>query len=311
MYIPPADSNIFSYTDRDYWVTLAHQIARFISKGEVIVVGDMNARTGNLAQNNETNSVHVTINESVTISEQQRNSRDDKINEHGRALHELCQSSSMVILNGHHAGDNPGSFTCVRPQGSSVVDYALVSPPVLDRIGFKVDTLRPVLSDHCPLIVHLPKTLPTEQSNVDDQNTSNMSNLVRGPPVIIWDNDAETKYRDAFLSADIQTSLRSLIQDLASENETSDIYVERLNNILLYTAQKSLVTICPKPSCRPRKRKTNNIVTHVDKRSLDSSPQGGFSKTTLMTQSFVGITSRLLNVLSESFVNKSVSREAK
>lgn len=137
VYIPPADSNILSYTDQDYLVTLEHQIARFISKGEVMVVGDMNARTENLAQNNETNSVHVTINESVTISEPQRNSRDNKINEHGRALYELCQSSSMLIMNGHHAGDNPGSFTCVRPQGSSVVDYALVSPPYSTESGFK------------------------------------------------------------------------------------------------------------------------------------------------------------------------------
>lgn len=59
----------------------------------------------------------------------------------------------MRILNGRTLGDMLGKFTCFTSNGSSVVDYAIVSESVLNSIlYFNVSYFVPTLSDcHCRL----------------------------------------------------------------------------------------------------------------------------------------------------------------
>ena len=139
VYIPPADSSVFSYTDQDYWSSLEEQIAKFSQKGEVLIMGDMNARTANIPD------FHYRIDSTRDDQfsnpirsgdvPQNRQSRDTKHNCQGKLLCNLCKTTTLKILNGRHNGDTLGEYTCIKTQGSSVVDYALATAPLIHQIS--------------------------------------------------------------------------------------------------------------------------------------------------------------------------------
>jgi hypothetical protein len=55
-----------------------------------------------------------------------RSSHDLHIDTRGKELLDMYQ---LRILNGRTFGDSFGAYTCYKPAGCSVVDYAIVSPP--------------------------------------------------------------------------------------------------------------------------------------------------------------------------------------
>lgn len=64
----------------------------------------------------------------------------------------------MRVLNGIVLGDMFGRYTCHTQNGSSTVDYVLVSESIMDQIlYFRVPNCIPTLSDtHCKLEWELP-----------------------------------------------------------------------------------------------------------------------------------------------------------
>ena len=81
-----------------------------------------------------------------------RNSQDEKTNPRGNELPDVCKLNDLLILNGRTTGDLFGSFTSHQWNGSSVVDYALVSNEFSKNIlTFRVGPYLPWLSDHFPL----------------------------------------------------------------------------------------------------------------------------------------------------------------
>ena len=116
---------------------------------EVLLAGDLNARTGNLnfvCQNEDWES-HT---ESNTCSES-RSSKDLVLNERGKRLLDLISCSNLSLLNGCMIGDVIGDFTCLRYNGSSVVDYIATSQNL--RKQKRKFTVMPFtnLSDHRPI----------------------------------------------------------------------------------------------------------------------------------------------------------------
>ena len=86
--------------------------------------------------------------------------QDEKINQNGNDLLELCKSFDLKIVNGRVGDDkNIGNFTCHKPSGKSVVDYAVVSDCLAPHIvNFNVDMFDKSLSDvHCPISLCLTK----------------------------------------------------------------------------------------------------------------------------------------------------------
>ena len=77
-----------------------------------------------------------------------RISKDTHINRNGRALIDFCKETGMRIMNGR-IGDEAsvGNYTYVGRTGSSVVDYVICFPSIINRfISFNV--LEPnILSD--------------------------------------------------------------------------------------------------------------------------------------------------------------------
>ena len=86
-------------------------------------------------------------------TENYRYSQDENTtNSRGRILIDLCTALSLRILNGRVVGDVTGKKTCFKYNGSSVVDYVIISSRIVRYVNyFIVNGLEPHLSDHYSL----------------------------------------------------------------------------------------------------------------------------------------------------------------
>ena len=109
-YIPPETSTYFS---KDLFEELESDIAEFSSKGFIMLLGDLNARTEKLNDfiipddKNFEDSVGL---ENYIIPEK-RNNCDNLVNNHGKTILDICKSHDLHILNGRIRGDSMGNFT--------------------------------------------------------------------------------------------------------------------------------------------------------------------------------------------------------
>jgi hypothetical protein len=122
-----------------HMTALAEGISKYRTKGEVLVLGDLNARTGQEddreGERGEAWGHAPAANEGDIARAGQvgpRKSADlPKPNPHGKRLLQLCRETGMVILNGRLPGDEHGAFT-FQATGQhakrSLVDYFVASP---------------------------------------------------------------------------------------------------------------------------------------------------------------------------------------
>ena len=135
-YIPPKGTTGL-YNSHLYWEVLTEEIAGFRMQGSVMVVGDLNARTGNLPISGG------------------RVSQDRMINDYGKILLEVCAEHDLVILNGLVDSNHSSKFTCVTPRGASVVDYAILDKDASNCVTkFSIGSPT-TISDHATLNVTL------------------------------------------------------------------------------------------------------------------------------------------------------------
>ena len=132
---------------------------------KVILIGDFNARTGNLPDiiSNETDHSCIFICDGGRefiggdLSVPARVNSDKEVNTYGKNLINVCMEFGLCFCNGRSGRDNGlGSFTCITHNGASVVDYVLISYDLFDGISnFEVLAV----SDFS---VHLPLTFKME-----------------------------------------------------------------------------------------------------------------------------------------------------
>jgi hypothetical protein len=100
--------------------------------------GDSKARVGNdndfiSNDSNQFNPSHLNYTgDSANI----RITQNKVIDHRGTELLDLCIGHILRILNGRLARDSIGRFTCFTPNGSSTVDYSIVSESLLSKIHF-------------------------------------------------------------------------------------------------------------------------------------------------------------------------------
>ncbi len=140
----------------DPFQELQCDILKYSSKGNIIFMGDFNARKGNLNDNLENIQLPNCLDdESSNLYDMDEtlppmNFRDFQVNTFGRSLVELCFFNSLCFLNGRKLGDRMGNYTCFTYNGVSVVDYAIVSQKRFDSIKFFEVLPLTLLSNHCP-----------------------------------------------------------------------------------------------------------------------------------------------------------------
>jgi endonuclease/exonuclease/phosphatase family metal-dependent hydrolase len=123
-----------------------------IPSNKIILIGDFNARTGNMEDTllPEKHDTELETTDFFSQIQTKRNNQDKTVNKYGRLLLEYCTATHSYIANGRTIGDFQGKYTCHEARGSSTVDYAIINETLQKCIkSFRV--LPPSLSDHCPI----------------------------------------------------------------------------------------------------------------------------------------------------------------
>ena len=156
-YIPPVGS---PHYDSGIWQRLEERVGEAYAVGEPLIVGDLNARTGDRPDfpqdaDSADSSVGGLHSRGVAAVSSVRRSQDARgtVNASGRRLLALCMRLGLRIANGRVPGDEHGALTFVGcGGGTSLIDYVLVSPNIMPLIQDLRVRAAPE-SDH--LAVHL------------------------------------------------------------------------------------------------------------------------------------------------------------
>jgi exonuclease III len=152
VYIPPSDSTIYKQTKVQPFVELEMKVSEFKEKGDVILMGDFNARTVNSPDYIEFDSIkHIDVADDLYSQDTNtsiRQNLDQGRNKFGSYLLEICQRLQLRILNGRTMGDLLGQFTSYQPKGKSVVDYGIVNQEMVPNVSYFEVSPPCHLSDH-------------------------------------------------------------------------------------------------------------------------------------------------------------------
>ena len=114
-YIHPKNTthNILSKTD--YFGDLHKAVLKYAEKGNLLIFGDLNVRTG--LSGKSRNSLHSHLQSLLpevepSSLELNRCSCDDKIESSGMPLPRICNHHNLRISNGETPGDSVGNQTC-------------------------------------------------------------------------------------------------------------------------------------------------------------------------------------------------------
>ena len=104
---------------------------KYKDKWDILITGDLNARTGNEDGLHEKlgkqlNHLLPDI-EATSLETDNRCSCDVKVNTSRRKLLTICSSHSLELAHSQTSGDRLGNFTCFKSMGASVVDYLILS----------------------------------------------------------------------------------------------------------------------------------------------------------------------------------------
>ena len=137
-YVPCNNSVYFKMGDTDRLDKLNEDIEKYSPRGEILIIGDLNSRLGNLQEecyyldHIEDDNFETFIKIDLPLL----NFTDLVPNTSGRQLITLMNDHSLVSLNGRKLGDTIGKLTCHEHNGSSTVDLALASWSLYEQIHF-------------------------------------------------------------------------------------------------------------------------------------------------------------------------------
>ena len=210
VYLSPG--NYEKSQNADYMMELEEEISRFSTKGNVILQGDFNARTGNLQEyilfdNDE----HIDAPNDLVIDDNKtkRYSQDEHVvDSRGRSLIDICTENNLRILNGRIIGDSTGKKTCFQYNGSSLVDYVITDTSSLHNVQFlTVNPLQPIISDHCQIsygvkITAVKKTTNTTSDRLRKLKTVFINDEARNKiPILLESEEYKIKFEQILTNA--------------------------------------------------------------------------------------------------------------
>ena len=217
---------------------LEKSIAEYSMLGEIILMGDFNARKGNLNDDIEYNfKQHILDKDDRQLVSHKLpilNSRDTaNPNKFGRLLVELYSLNNLCILNGRSKGDAKGEFTSFK--GSSVIDYGIASKSLFQKVVyFKVHKLS-FTSSHCPISIR------TKRFKINDKHDENFSG--KKPPKYVWVPNQTAKFKEILNKREVVSAATNLVTHyLSNENEETENKINKIicgiTEILKDTASK-------------------------------------------------------------------------
>ena len=155
VYMPPSASEYAKESD-DIMDELRVEIPKYMDRGDVVVMGDLNARIGSLP--------------SITGHDKawERVSEDTKTTSRGRKVLELLNQNNLVVLNGVK---EKGLWTYVKKGGSgcSVIDYICLSEELMQKaVGMEYI---PTESEHHLILaeIEIPEPPHDARENCSDR----------------------------------------------------------------------------------------------------------------------------------------------
>ena len=155
-------------------------------------------------------------------------------NEQGKNLIELCIESKLRILNGRVVGDYLGSYTFHNSLGKSSIDYVITSEDIVNSFAF-LNVLPPnELSDHCIVWFSLKCDQNIKKHPHDNITTYQI------PGKFCLDSDSKLKYTTALQSEEMKRNIELFMLEVNNPDGNVNELTEKLTNIMLTTAKKSL-----------------------------------------------------------------------
>ncbi|KAJ7319974.1 hypothetical protein JRQ81_019485 [Phrynocephalus forsythii] len=163
-------------------------LERSFPSSNFILAGDFNARVGS---NNEIFLKALGMDDEASIPywcTLSRRSKDHNVA--GAELAKLCTLFSQCWLNGLTEFPEADKFTHITCNGSSVIDYILVSTTIIDKVSdFAVrDALG---NDHLRIIAKVRLAIP-----IENLKTNSNHDLI-APTKILWNNYTHQKFLSA------------------------------------------------------------------------------------------------------------------
>lgn len=158
-YIPPEGNKVYDTLDEDNGINILSNTVEWIRNKYVgcplLIMGDLNARTGQKQDFAEQDSIKYMMNETEWYEKDsfniKRSSLDTVNNKFGDSLIDMCLINNIHMLNGRAGSDKSGQWTFISGTGKSLIDYMLLSSTLFDNIiKFEVDSAL-TISDHFPL----------------------------------------------------------------------------------------------------------------------------------------------------------------
>ena len=240
VYAAPGNSPYLKRLDIDIFEHLNVETSEFVGQGSICLLGDFNSRTG-LGQDflPEENNADIPAAQSSLYDNDSRgtiyrNNLDRGSNIYGKKLLDFCIDTPLRILNGRKLGDLLGYHTCYQYNGSSTVDYGLVSPDLYDQVPvFQV--LQPDLSvsDHSPIALYLKVNSFVSFFEASDD-------LLPKPKKLNWDSKIKDRFVNLINSDDCKSVCKSFLDvGIKPEQLSIDAAVKFLSDVMVNTAERA------------------------------------------------------------------------
>jgi hypothetical protein len=243
----------------DHFKQLYETTAKLNSRN-VILIGDFNARTQSLKDTlNKDKHEENVIDDFYSEIHSIRNNQDETLNNYGKQLIEYCISTRSYIANGRTLGDIQGKLTCHKSNGSSTVDYAVITEN-LKKYVKSFEVLNPDTgSDHSPISLQLscPYRFST-QFNMGSQGITSTA------PPFRWNDKTKNLFEINIVSGEAARMIEKLDQNLEDDSIEVDSHVLELNEI--YT--ENLTNRQEKKHQKPKKTKKEEPEEIVVRRDM-------------------------------------------
>lgn len=251
VYVPPENTK---YSVNEPFTELENELNLFRQRYKsIVLLGDFNARTSSrqdyievdkfIAHEQNFDDIYTDSETQFSLLETanvsvKRMSLDQKVNNYGYQLLDLCKSQDIFIVNGRVFPDSKvGGTTC---RDASVVDYFICSVDMFNVIcEFSVLEFCDLYSDiHNPITLSLNVRLLNDFSN---QNNEPISEKVR-----LWNNAQQEKFLENFdwqLHSEIDKQLLELSNDENITQVRIDQVVEKCSSLFITSAKNAFGTI--------------------------------------------------------------------
>ena len=191
----------------------------------IIIVGDLNARTG--CKQPCTENMISYDNSAAAVDDDDddnddddstddimcRNSKDNTVNNFGQSLLDMCFLFNCVILNGLCKNATSGDFTYVSPHGSSVIDYVIMSKDLFSFACCEMYISDRIDSWHLPVefiwknVKHIIQVSEADDFVADER--------------FVWTDDCLHQYQNEQMSAEFKHNLQEAFRTVATDIDHS------------------------------------------------------------------------------------------